>query len=271
VYFADPKLLKEQEDSTLKALMDKLAPEEVPIRFFQQAVPGINPSQEYTKWLEDSYDFTAQGVPASYGDNPGRKQMRKSADKDRKRFGNGEKALPLLRPSTDNRLGCRPHHSEEDGQDMSPDQETLSLPAQTYADTVLLLARGECTFFDKLRYAEQAGARGIIVTSLEGPVKPTLTEREAVDKQYAEKYLSKTGFLVVAGTEMADSLDNLVAFSEDLQNGVQAMVEVLDRPPAKAEPEKVRSREEWDALRKAGIGRPLFINGKRLHNAVLLF
>jgi len=204
--------------------------------------------------------FSTLGTPANFGDYPGRALEPQEWDpaktsRPQTRFGKGSKGLPVVRPAPDNLEGCHPHFN------VHANPDSFYTPRPPYLDTVLLVKRGNCTFFEKLLHAERAGARGVIVTSPEA-VAPSL---EAPDQEweYADMYLKYAGLVLISGQDVT-KLELMMDQPE-----WTVMVEVIDTQAESAKLQK--SKQYWDTLRLTGFGRPLYINGKRLHNAVLLF
>lgn len=43
----------------------------------------------------------------------------------------------------------------------------LDLPAEDFTNQIVLVARGNCTFYEKVRLAQGSGARGLVIVSKE--------------------------------------------------------------------------------------------------------
>ncbi|KAG8886664.1 hypothetical protein FRB99_004380, partial [Tulasnella sp. 403] len=306
VYFADPRLLKTSDHPSTESIAKQMAQIRVPLRFSLDPLrPGeLPPPAVQRAWRpslkttdttqpEVPRELTSFGTAANFGDHPGKvvtEEEWEGTSRPRNRFGKGSPALPLVRPPFENRWGCKPfeyvktntsrtidvddfEYSESEVLDDGVDSPYT--PPPPYADTVLLIQRGVCTFYEKLNWAEKAGARGVIVTSDTGVV-PSLSAGDA-EYQTARMYLKYVGLVVVAGVENVQAIERMIAASEDSEAGLKLMVEVDATPQdeatktqAEVEPTP-KTREDWNALRHQILGRPLYINGKRLHNAVLLF
>ncbi|KIO33955.1 glycoside hydrolase family 47 protein [Tulasnella calospora MUT 4182] len=274
VWFADPRLLKSDTPQNSSSYVDPYQKQLVPLRFFAESTkPKATPAQKILHTLFGDAEYTVSGVSATWGDQPGQKLEESEWDpnvssRPRARLGKGSQALQLVRPPEENRHGCQPH--------IPPDFEQGShfSPPQIYADSVLLLDRGGCTFIEKTQFAEQSGARSVIVLSDED-VLPSMTSSDP-DYDFVQMYIKYISFIIIGGKDHANKLNEMLS-----QTDSRIMVEVDRTKPtgldlveaAKSNSNAVpkRMRSDWDRLRRLGVGRPLFINGKRLFNASLLF
>ncbi|KAG9019007.1 alpha mannosidase-like protein [Tulasnella sp. 427] len=271
VWFADPRLLKAENSSSY---VDPYQQQSVPLRFFAESTKlKATPAQKLLQTLFGDAELTLSAVSANWGDQPGQKLAKSEWDpsissRPRARLGKGSEPLPLVRPPKENRHGCRPHLPQD------YEEDPHFAPPQIYADKVLVLDRGECTFLEKAQFAERAGARSVIVLSDED-VLPSMSKSDP-DYEFTQMYIKYISLIIVSGKDYADKLNAMLS-----QTDVRVMVEVdrtkmtgfelVEAAQTNSDAVPKRMRSDWDKLRKVGVGRPLFINGKRLLNAALLF
>lgn len=144
-----------------------------------------------------------------------------------------------------NRLGCFPY-------------------ARTYTDTVLLVHRGNCTFLEKLTYARDAAAAGVIVISNDDTaINPTASTLELATAgnitSVAIVFIPKTSSQVIL--EMMD-------MAEKLELGP---VRVALDPPREVPPSTPLDTGHGRAVEEVrDPNRILYVNGYPLLNTRLL-
>ncbi|KAG9034693.1 alpha mannosidase-like protein [Tulasnella sp. JGI-2019a] len=279
IYFADRRLLRNDDgmDRGLDAVHQLHRERLVPLRFSLERsyAKGVPASQSI---LSAPKDLLTDGITANFGNHPAKEMKHADWVATTPRFGRGWPSLPLARPPAYNEYGCRAHTSSTVyEEELYYDNDSPFLP-RPYEGMVVLLKRGECTFFEKLDLASMAGASGIVITSDE-PVTPTLLPEED-QFQTAQMYLSHVGLVIVSGAQNVEVLEKMVDLSQTSSSGMQVMVHVeADAPVAEVVKEEKKpaivvpldKREMHASLRKQIPSRPLYINNKRVKNSVLLF
>lgn len=210
---------------------------EITLRFYLHVEDGSSLMGVGIEALEQ--EVTAKAFPSLFGGDPtkpGGEHTNSTVI-----FG-GPEPLPVRHVKVGNVFGCKDY-------DFTAKQ-----------GTILLVARGHCTFIQKLRKAKEAGAAGVIVASDDDqPINPTGDPNEL---ETANDELSDVVLVVIPHTA-AQSVDWLLNIA-DSAPGVQVMAVVdhhENRPnqSAPASAEKSRSSTRY-----------LYVNGKPLINVELL-
>ena len=170
------------------------------------------------------------------------------------RFGHGE-GVRLVRPPKANSLGCLPH-------------------SQTYSGEALVVLRGECTFLQKLIYAKEAGASGVIaISDDDSPIHPSADASELEEIGDSVDDVA----VVVVGKKDGDVLTKVLDIVEQYGLHRVMMAIVPKDPPTKQSVDKPRAPEkdikDADTDKDSGGVRNyklLYLNGHPLVNTRLL-
>ncbi|KAG8920690.1 alpha mannosidase-like protein [Tulasnella sp. 418] len=248
VYFADRRLLETPQEKDAPA--QSLSPVEFEIRLFlgsESPTRGDANAKKVAQGDQDNsnrdskHAVTTLAVAAAFGDNPSIPKTSSSSQsgKDgqkvltpthhrqpRPRFGLDEPPISVKLPVDDNSYGCKPHGIT--------DSSSSQLP---FHNSVLLIKRGECSFFEKMKLAELAGASGVIIVDpvpddldilakllMKPLIIPTLDQQSNSEPSYAEKHFSDVGMVLVVGSDELTELTGKATVE-----GLELMVEVVGR------------------------------------------
>jgi mannosidase alpha-like ER degradation enhancer 1 len=135
---------------------------------------------------------------------------------------------------------------------------------KSYADSVLLVHRGACTFLEKLVKARDALAAGvIIISSVDTPINPSASREELA----LVGDLSDVGLLLITNT-VGKAFENVLVVSEKLYPG--GLTLALDHTQ---DGESVEDTGDTPLDKKEEVKDPnrnLYINGHPLINTRLL-
>ncbi|KAI0366405.1 alpha-mannosidase [Pilatotrama ljubarskyi] len=178
-----------------------------------------------------------------------------SSDKPPLRFGHGDGDGVRVVRFPDNPLGCTPFHEKLDGE-------------------AVVVARGECTFLEKLVHAQRAGASGVVVLGDEDHhINPSADAQELAA---AGPEINDVAIVVLRRADAELVLDMLDAAERHGFGEVKLVVEPWDAVPAEAEqaqPTRTRETKEGDTAREGkqeDVPRMLFLNNHPLINTRLL-
>ncbi|KAI0049615.1 glycoside hydrolase family 47 protein [Auriscalpium vulgare] len=205
----------------------------------------------YMDYLDAAFDMAVGGSdlftelvltahPGMFGGNP----SIPDPDNERPlRFGRGE-GVTLVRDPL-NPFGCKPYD-------------------KIYSEEAIFALRGECTFLEKLLFAQAAGASGVVVLGTsEAAVNPSAGADEL---HGVEDRLEDVAIVVIKqsdGRLLAEMLDNAE------KQGIGRVVLALDQNDgAVARARDADEREGW--RNKSDKRRVLYVNGRPLLNTVLM-
>lgn len=227
VYINDTALISSEDEFQIPHIP------EVRLRIFLDTMDPMLPARP--GMVELNAEIHVTGHTATFGADVTKAESSKSL-----KFGRAEGVL--IRKDDTNLLGCRPFD-------------------QDFAGDAVFLWRGDCTFLEKLVYARDAGASGVIVVNTnDAPINPSATPSE-----------------VAAAGELQDVA--LVLLPHTVGNSIAAM---LDASGVVGYGNVLFSidPEGWSGQAKAGgdkhddqegqAPRVLYINGHPLLNTRLL-
>jgi ER degradation enhancer, mannosidase alpha-like 1 len=185
-----------------------------------------------------SEDVVITAYTASFGGDPAA-PLAESAQP--LAFGHGS-GVPIVR-GWNNTFGCKPY-------------------SETFHDEAIVVQRGECTFFEKLVYAMEAGASGVVVINTDdNNVWPNAEKEEIKD---AGEHLNEVA-LVVIMQSAGKIIERMLDVADDLDGQVWMMVGP-EAAGSDSQPTPEPSRTQKGAEAES---RMLYINGHGLINTRL--